>query len=186
MAGRKSKLRVLHVVSGDLWAGAEAQVCALLTALHGRDDIAVAAAVLNPGELARRLSAAGVQVFAFDESRQNALHLLTGLRNVIREWRPDIVHTHRMKENILGGIAARTLGVPSLRTAHGAQEHGVAIWQVHRLHKWLLAELDDQVAMRVQACVVAVADTLAAQLRATLPGARIETISNGAFNAQPT
>ena len=70
------QLRILHVVSGDLWAGAEAQVCALLTALQRRDEVTVAAVVMNPGELANRLAAAGIEVFVKDESRQNALQLL--------------------------------------------------------------------------------------------------------------
>ena len=172
-------MRVLHIVSGDQWAGAEAQVCALLTALHGRDDIEVAAVVLNPGELALRLDRAGVEVFAFEESRQNLPQLLRKLRAAMRAWQPDIVHTHKPKQNILGGFAAWTLGLPSLRTAHGAAEHGAASWSLRRLYKLLLAAADDQFAMRVQQRVVAVTDELATQMRAALPTAQVETISNG-------
>ena len=173
------QLRILHVVSGDLWAGAEAQVCALLTALHRRDEVTVAAVVMNPGELANRLAAAGIEVFVKDESRQNALQLFFQLRHLMRAWRPDIVHTHRQKENVLGALAAWLSGIPSLRTAHGAAEHGVPFWHLHKLHKWLFAALDNWFAIRVQRCVVAVAEDLAERLRAALPGARIEMISNG-------
>ena len=173
------QLRALHVVSGDLWAGAEAQVCALLAAMHGRGDVVVAAAILNPGVLAERLREAGIEVFAFDESQQSALQLWRGLRRVMARWRPDVVHTHRQKENILGALAAWSLGIPSVRTAHGAAEHAVPWWQLHRLHKRLLAALDDQLAVRLQRRVVAVADELAGQLRAALPGAQVALVNNG-------
>ena len=175
----RAPLRVLHVASGDLWFGAEAQMCALLSELQTRSDVTVAAAVMNPGELMQRLKDADVEVFAFDESTQNGLQILTQLRHVMRTWRANIVHTHRQKENVLGALAAWTLNIPSLRTVHGAAEHHVSRWQLHKLHKRLFVAADHLVAKHLQYCSVAVTDDLAAQLRSTQTRARIETINNG-------
>src|SRR5277367_5793662 len=119
---RECGVRVLHIISGDLWAGAEAQAFTQLSALH-EANVTVAAALLNEGELAARLRARGVPVTVLDESRLSGTGILLALRRLMREWRPDIVHTHRTKENILGSLANRLAGnVPSVRTVHGASE----------------------------------------------------------------
>ena len=172
-------LRVLHVASGDLWAGAEAQMCALLIALHERADVRVAAIVLNPGELAARLRAADIEVFALDESRSGMLALARQIFAAMHAWRPHIVHTHRQKENVLGTYAAARLGVPCVRTAHGASEHHIPWWRLTKTHKRVYAALDRRIAMHAQRAVVAVTDELGQQLRAELPGANVTVIHNG-------
>lgn len=168
-------IRVMHIASGDLWAGAEAQVATLLAALSARGDIEVQAAILNPGELASRLTRAGVPTTVLDERRLPAWRIALALRAQMARFRPTVVHTHRRKENILGAIAAASLGIPSLRTAHGADEHPVT-WR--KTLKWLAQEFDRLVARRVQSRVVAVSDELAVKLRHTLPGAHIEVVDN--------
>ena len=165
----------MHVASGDLWAGAEVQACTLLKNLQLQPGVEVAAAILNPGELSLRLNAAGIRVWTFDESRQSSASITRGLYSAMREWRPHIVHTHRQKENVLGGIVAALLGIPSLRTAHGAEEHQVS-WR--KPHKRLAQLLDDRVATHLQRAVVAVSDDLAGILRAKWPGTRIEIVDN--------
>ena len=42
---------MLHVASGDLWAGAEVQLFHLLCSLRRRTEVTVEAAILNPGKL---------------------------------------------------------------------------------------------------------------------------------------
>ncbi len=165
----------MHIASGDLWAGAEVQACTLLTNLQLRPEVEVAAAILNPGELSERLAAAGVRVWTFDESRQSSPVIARGLYSAMRTWRPLIVHTHRQKENVLGGVVAALLGIPSLRTAHGAEEHAVS-WR--EPHKRLAHLLDDAVAKHLQQAVVAVSDDLAGILRAKWPRTRIGVIDN--------
>jgi glycosyltransferase involved in cell wall biosynthesis len=172
---RERKLRVMHVVSGDLWAGAEAQAWTLLTSLSRREDVEPAAVVLNRGELATRLADAGIRTWLLDESAIGTLHLARLLRRAMREFAPDIVHTHRQKENVLGALVAASLGVPSLRTAHGAEEHEVA-W--HDARRFLARLVDSLVATFMQRAVVAVSDELAARLSAVWPSVRIEVIDN--------
>src|SRR5688572_18135302 len=112
-------MKVLHIISGDLWAGAEVQACTLLTTLHRESQVQVAAALMNEGELARRLRDHGIPVTVFPESTLNAAAIVCGLRKLMTQWRPDVVHTHRIKENILGCIANTFSGnVPSVRSAH--------------------------------------------------------------------
>jgi glycosyltransferase involved in cell wall biosynthesis len=166
----------LHVVSGDLWAGAEAQVAALVAELARDPQLQLHAVVLNPGELERRLRTAGVGVTVLDESQLNAWQILRGLRAVAQEFRPDVVHTHREKENVLGGLAARLVGCASLRTVHGASEHRPPAW---RLDKQAIRGLDRYAERHWQLASVAVSDELGRRLRAERLGVSIEVIHNG-------
>ena len=126
----KGTLRVLHVASGDLWAVAKAQVAALVADLVRDPGLHLHAIVLNPGELERRLRAAGVGVTLLDETRLSTWQIFRGVQQVLLEFRPDIIHTHRSKENVLGGLAARLSGCASLRTVHGASEHRPPVWRL--------------------------------------------------------
>jgi glycosyltransferase involved in cell wall biosynthesis len=48
------------------------------------------------------------------------LRALVGLRRMMRAWRPAIVHTHTAKAGMLGRVAARLAGVPTVvHTYHG-------------------------------------------------------------------
>ena len=47
------QIKVIHVASGDRWAGAEAQVYTLLKTLNKMNDVTVYAVILNDGELSK-------------------------------------------------------------------------------------------------------------------------------------
>jgi glycosyltransferase involved in cell wall biosynthesis len=48
------------------------------------------------------------------------LRALVGLHRLMRAWRPEIVHTHTAKAGVLGRVAARAAGVPTVvHTYHG-------------------------------------------------------------------
>jgi len=109
-------LTVTHLISGDLWAGAETATYHLIRALAARDDMAVRAVVLNEGELARRLTSAGVETAIVPEGGRSfrSLH-----RAVAKELEgSDVVHAHRYKESALAAAA----GVPWVATQHGRPE----------------------------------------------------------------
>jgi len=171
-------MRVLHVASGDLWAGAEVQAYTLLRALQATAGIEVSAALLNEGELARRLRTAGIPVHVFSETDSSAARILMGLRTLMSSWRPDIVHTHRIKENVLGSFAnllARR--APCVRTVHGAAEHGKQ--GLLRLHRRLFHHLDHWCARLLQDRVVAVSAELKQKLSVSLPAEKVIAIENG-------
>ena len=117
-----SRPLVVHIASGDRWAGAEVQVYTLVTQLHRARLATVTAILMNEGELATRLRAQGITVVVLDESRLGFFALLAGTWRALRARRPDLVHTHRQKENLLGVLAAWPLGLPSVRPGHGAPE----------------------------------------------------------------
>ena len=121
--GQQFPLSVCHLISGDLWAGAEAQIATLLRALKADRRFDLSAIVLNDGRLAQELTAAGVPVTIYEESA-GALSIIRSLMSHLSRHRPDIVHSHRYKEHILGAFAAKLSHNPIVvQTYHGLEEH---------------------------------------------------------------
>ena len=172
-------IRVLHVSSGDLWAGAEVQAFTLMSHLMRMPDTEVSAVLLNEGTLADRLGAAGVPVRVLDERKIAAPRILMQLRGILRGWKPDVIHTHRQKENILGALANRSgRNVPCVRTIHGASERaGAAGWADVR-HR-VVAGLDRWCGRTLQQRIIAVTRELGARLSQEFPANKIAVIENG-------
>jgi glycosyltransferase involved in cell wall biosynthesis len=171
-------MKVLHVISGDLWAGAESQALTLLRSLAGFEDLALAAVLMNEGRLAQELRRAGIRVTVLPERELSPFTLLNRLRREIREWAPDIVHTHREKENVLGSLANRMAGgAACVRTVHGLPEPGVA--GPFRVRRRLVEWLDRLSARFLQDAVICVSDDLRARLASTYPRPLVVAVTNG-------
>lgn len=175
-ANHGNNTHILHIASGDLWAGAEVMLFTLAKALNELPDIQVSSVILNHGKLEQKLRDSGIPVIVLDESRLNSLQILRQLKVIIRDMNPDVVHTHRNKENFLGGLAARLNNVPSLRTVHGAPEHRPPL---HQLPKHLIRFLDWFSGRFFQQHIVAVSPDLAHTLEQSFSAEKIRTIENG-------
>lgn len=163
------RLRVLHILSGDLWAGAEVATSHLLCALADRPDTDVAAIVLNEGILEERLREAGVDV---DVAAENELGFW-GLRRVVRERARtvDLLHTHRYKENLLAALSGR----PYVMTQHGRPEafQGSAGLRMH-----VYRSMDAMVVRRARRSI-AVSNEVKSWLSGRAGAERIQKVWNG-------
>lgn len=166
-------MKILHIASGDKWAGAEVQVWTLCTELV-KQGHTVHAVILNPGLLAEALMSAGVTVTVFDENKFGFRRLLDKIKLELHRWQPDVVHTHRQKENILGALANRmTVRVPSFRTVHGAPEFAP------NFRQRLQVALDRFSGKRLQDGIISVSDDLTGKLKHLYPRDKLFTIANG-------
>lgn len=165
-------MKVMHIISGDLWAGAEVQAFTLLSELSAECELLVV--LMNPGELASRLAAVPINLVILDESKLNSLQIVLGLRKQLKQFAPDILHTHRQKENILGNLANKlSAAAASVRTSHGAPEFNAK--GLRRIQPWL----DAWVGRHWQAAIIAVSRELASQLTTIFPAKNIHIIPNG-------
>ena len=177
MTSTAPPIKVTHIASGDLWAGAEVQLFTLAKTLHQFENVTVRVILLNHGELEKRLHEQGIPVDVLPETELNGIQIFFRLIKLLRQHQPDVVHTHRIKENILGGLSAKLAGnIPSLRTAHGAPEHQPG-WR--KPHKQILYLLDWFVGRFVLSKIVAVSDDLAEILKNDFPSEKIIVIENG-------
>jgi len=116
-------MRVCHVMTADLWAGAEVQLFTTASYLSQRQDVVLTAVLFNDGRLAGELRRLGIDVAVIDEASHSAADIVLFLTHFFSEHRIELVHTHRYKDTVLGAIAAKLAGVPHVvRTMHGLRE----------------------------------------------------------------
>jgi glycosyltransferase involved in cell wall biosynthesis len=126
-------MRIAHVITRLILGGAQENTllcCEDLIRDYGDDVLLVTGPSLGPeGSLMERALAAGVPL-AVVPSLCRAIHpwhdiqAYRHLRRIVRDYRPDVVHTHSAKGGLLGRAAAWTLNVPAVvHTVHGAPFH---------------------------------------------------------------
>lgn len=118
-----SKLKILHIISGDLWAGAEVMAFNLLSRFKDYDDLDIFVILLNEGRLADELRACGVAVSVINEHHNSFPKIARRIRNIVKHDHPHLIHSHRYKENILALLASRFRdGIKLVTTQHGLPE----------------------------------------------------------------
>lgn len=173
---KNNKIRVLHLISGDLWAGAEAQAAILLSRLKRNPELKLSAIIFNEGRLSQKLKSLGIPVDVLDEKEHNSLMLLGKVRRILSRDRVQILHTHRYKENIIGGLAASFSGVPHLvQTVHGPNEPFQGIKKIKAdsynfLDRWVARFLFDE--------IIVVSSDLGEKLKQRLDGIPVAFIQN--------
>lgn len=116
-------VRIILLASGDLWAGAEAVVYNLAKGLHANHTVNLLVILLNNGKLARLCHNSGIDVEIIDESKNSFPMLILKAAGITKKFRPDIIHSHRYKENILA-LLIKKLSYPAklITTVHGLSE----------------------------------------------------------------
>ena len=111
--------KVLMALMGLEIGGAETHVVELSKELHRQGWEVVV--VSNGGVYERELTDAGIRCYHAPLHKRNAVLMrrsLSILRRVIREEKPDVVHTHARIPAMLCGILHRQMGFPFVTSAH--------------------------------------------------------------------
>lgn len=118
-----SRVAVVHIISGDLWAGPENQLVTLLSALRRDERYAVRVVALNDGVLVKRLRDLAVPVSVIAEAGRSFFALVRAVAAELGPLGEVVLHSHRYKENILASlIARRAKQVVLVQTVHGTTE----------------------------------------------------------------
>jgi len=115
-------MHICHIISGDLWAGAEVMACQLLKSLHLSQDIKLSVLLMNDGRLASELRKAGIQVLVISEQDNSFIKILLTAFRLFSHNPPDIFHAHRYKENFLAYLLSILIGSHLVTTQHGLPE----------------------------------------------------------------
>lgn len=95
----------------------------LLSKLKDDERLRVVALSLNNGTLAERLKSSGIRTYVIPEPDNSFISIFIKARRIFRELGIDAIHCHRYKENLLGFLLSRPLGVKKLfTTLHGMPE----------------------------------------------------------------
>lgn len=174
--GSDQKIKVCHIISGDLWAGAEVQAYTLLKQLANMPDIDLTAIILNEGKLAEKVRACRVEVLVIDESQYSFMKILRHARSYLSEKNVDIIHSHRRKENVLAGLLKRSGHAGLLvQTVHGAPE---PFRGLNRLKEKIYMMANGFVTNRYFDHILPVSDDLSRQIQRRLIRGRLTTIHN--------
>jgi glycosyltransferase involved in cell wall biosynthesis len=162
-------------------------VCELATAQSEAGwDVQVYCGVLGPA--ADALAQHGVRLTRIPSLRHAPSpgfdrRAVRSLRDEFAVWKPDLVHTHSSKGGLLGRIAAKRCGVPSVYTAHGWPfQEGAARQQrlLSVVGEWVGARLGQELV-----CVTTAELLLAERFRIGRVGNR-RVIHNGVAFVPPT
>ncbi|MBI5588803.1 MAG: glycosyltransferase [Deltaproteobacteria bacterium] len=119
----KDRLTVLHIFSGDLWAGAEVMVYNLCGRLKEAPGLDIMALSMNEGVLTGKLRESGVETHVIPESENGFPVIVLKALRLLKGKKIDIIHSHRFKENLLALSIAKYKGVKHLvTTVHGLPE----------------------------------------------------------------
>ena len=124
MEGKQSPLperplKVVHLLASLPVGGAEDLVAAIVRGLPPRRFAPEVACLEAPGPVGAELAAAGYPVHSLglDLKHASAWRLAAAVRRLLKEIRPDILHTHLYHPNLYGRLAALGLGLPGVVAA---------------------------------------------------------------------
>lgn len=170
-------IRICHIATADLWAGAEVYVSGLLKHLARIQGFGVSAILFNEGRLAQELTACGLEVAIIHEKQCGLPRMFVDLVRSLRRQRCHIVHTHKPKDNILGVAAGKCLGVPAfVRTIHGCPEPFTGLENIRmRVHE----SIDALITKHLTTKVIMVSENLSQLLGDTYTSGQMICIHNG-------
>ncbi len=166
--------RVLHVVNGEHYAGAE-RVQDLLAEALPKYGFEAAFACLKPGKFAHLRRSQTASLFELPMRSRFDLTAARRLAAVVREGQFSLVHTHTPRSVFVGRAAAVRAGVPVVHHLHSP----TACDTTHRLRNWLNATVERLSLSGVDA-VIAVSESIGRYgRRIGLPTDRLHVVPNG-------
>ena len=126
-------MRIAHIITRMIVGGAQENTlftCQDLSSEHGDDVLLISGPALGPeGDLLSQ-GQGGDFAVEYVPSLRRAIHpwrdtrSYFAIKQLLRDFKPDVVHTHSAKGGFLGRLAATSLRVPAvLHTVHGAPFH---------------------------------------------------------------
>ncbi|MBE3593973.1 MAG: glycosyltransferase [Candidatus Carbobacillus altaicus] len=109
-------VRITHIIGGGEFGGAEMHLIKLFHSLKDTFDLRLV--TIYNGELAQKMREAGYPVNVLSQTGRFDLSLYRQLTRLFKSSPPHLVHTHGVRANFFGRLAARRLGLPTVTTVH--------------------------------------------------------------------
>jgi glycosyltransferase involved in cell wall biosynthesis len=162
---RGTSMKVMHVITRMIVGGAQENTlfnCLDLVQNFGDTVKLITGPTEGPeGKLLAQSNTEGLLI----EGQKNLIRAISpvhdtkalrALKNAIRSWQPQVVHTHSAKAGLLGRAAAWSCGVPCVvHTVHGAPFHPYQRWA----SRWLFIQCERWAAKRCHH-MISVADAM--------------------------
>src|SRR5437868_6544958 len=129
-------VRVLHLINGEHYAGAE-RVQDLLAQCLPEQGFEVAFACIKPVKFPQARGSQDAQLFAVPMRSKFDLRPVRQLARLIRRERFALLHTHTPRTAMIGRLASLWAGVPMVHHVHGHTASEVGGGLRHRFHAWV-------------------------------------------------
>ncbi len=171
--GRRTR-RVLHLINGEHYAGAE-RVQDLLALCLPEEGFEVAFACLKPAKFPQARQSRDVPLFTAPMRWKFDVRPARGIARLIRRERFALVHTHTPRTAMIGRLAAFWAGVPMVHHVHGHTASEVGGGWRHRFNAWV-----ERHSLAGAARVIAVSQSSAAYMAGQgMPPERLVVVPNG-------
>ncbi len=107
-------LRVMHVMGGGDVGGAKTHIMNMVTGLSRRNEVMLLS--FRAGPFADEARERGIDVRVIE--RHNPFRAARAMRDLVDEFRPDIIHCHGGRANLMGAMVRRSRQVPIVTTVH--------------------------------------------------------------------
>jgi len=167
-------VRVLHVINGEHYAGAE-RVQDLLALRLGEFGFAVGFACLKPGQFPDVRQSQPAPLYPLPMSHRFDLRPARQLARIVRRDGYRLIHSHTVRSALLSAIASLATGVPMVHHIHSPTARDTAQPWRNRLNAVV-----EQVCLRRASVLIAVSGSLAGYARRIARrGQEIAVVHNG-------
>jgi glycosyltransferase involved in cell wall biosynthesis len=174
MVEQRPTVRVLHVINGEHYAGAE-RVQDLLAARLPEYGVEVGFACLKPGQFAKLRQSQATPLLELAMRSRFDVRPALRLAKIVRRERYDVLHTHSARALLIARLAAALCPVPIVHHVHGNTSSEVAGRRFTRLNAWA-----ERKSLPTTAAVIAVSASVEDYLRtAGVPKDRLKVVFNG-------
>ncbi len=172
--GANRTSRILHVINGEHYSGAE-RVQDLLALRLPAQGFAVSFACLKEGRFTAERKAVHAPLYPLAMRSRLDLRPARKLAHLVRKHGYDLLHTHTPRALVVGRLAALLARVPLVHHLHSPTSAD----STHTLRNWLNA-CTERLALAGTAHLVAVSESLADYARRMgVPSARVSVVHNG-------
>ncbi len=107
-------MRILHMMGGGDVGGAKTHIMTLVQALRERNEVCLVS--FRDGPFPQEAKEKGIHTVVI--AGFNPLASAKAVRRVVAEFKPDVIHCHGAKANLIGAIVRRSVRIPVLTTVH--------------------------------------------------------------------
>jgi glycosyltransferase involved in cell wall biosynthesis len=108
------KIKVLHLITSLEVGGAQHGMLLGLPRFDNNHYEHVVCSIMDRMQMVQQFRNAGIEVRTLGLSRKTDISVALRLRSLLKDLRPDVLHTYLLHANVLGRIIGRLTGVPAI------------------------------------------------------------------------
>jgi len=171
---RTAKVRVLHVINGEHYAGAE-RVQDLLASSLGEHGFEVAFACIKPGRFPRLRQSRQAKLYEVPMRSRFDLRAVWKLVRIVRREGYDLIHSHTARSALIAAMVSKITGIPLVHHVHSPTSRDTTARCRSRINA-----LVERASLRRASALIAVSESLARHVcRAGPAGQPVCVVPNG-------